>query len=338
MGLFPVSQPNPIEPMQANGEFYPAILLIEVWWVGKDQPVMMRAAGFVPNGYGDAWVRQCKTQEEFDKWRSHSLALIKRFNGRALDVTQWRPRQPEPIPTPVVDMESIANKIKKLLALSQSPNEAEAIAASQKAQELLTRHNLSMADLADSSQEDVERYELETFSKFVGWKSHLAAGVAKYNVCKCILSEIEGKSIVFIGRSSNCKVAALQYEYLASTIDRLAKEQEGDRSYKNAFRLGAADRISKRLEYLRIEQEEDGLESDDGNISAIVITSLHKRLEGEIDAFYKSYLKSNKITSRAVRGSSYSSRGGYAAGDRAGQSVSLNKQVGAGNQKQLGGR
>lgn len=65
-------------------------------------------------------------------------------------------------------MESIANKIKKLLALSQSPNEAEAIAASQKAQELLTRHNLSMADLADSSQEDVEQYEVSS-QRFLEW-------------------------------------------------------------------------------------------------------------------------------------------------------------------------
>lgn len=76
--------------MQVNGEFYPDLLLIEIWLVGKDQPVMMKAAGFVPNKYGD-WVRQCKTQEEFDKWRSHSIALIKKFNGCYLDVVQWQP-------------------------------------------------------------------------------------------------------------------------------------------------------------------------------------------------------------------------------------------------------
>ncbi|MEJ6485273.1 DUF2786 domain-containing protein [Nostoc punctiforme UO1] len=47
--------------------------------------------------------------------------------------------------TQVLELEKIADKIRNLFALSQSPNEAEASAAAAKAQEMLTRHNLSIA-------------------------------------------------------------------------------------------------------------------------------------------------------------------------------------------------
>lgn len=344
MGLFPVSQPNLIEPnliepMQANGRFYPAILLIEVWWVGTDQPVMMRAAGFVPNEYGDAWVRQCKTQEEFDKWRSHSLALIKRFNGHCQDNAQWRPRQPERSPTPVVDMESIANKIKKLLALSQSPNEAEAIAASQKAQELLTRYNLSMADLADSSQENVEQHEVSTQQKSDRWRESLIDGVAHANFCKFLTRTTRGKGSTYllIGRPSNCKVATLQYEYLCKTVERLANtaiNETGEKGFRNAFRVGCAQRIRQRLKETVREQCSQGVVSNDGNISAIVMRSLFERRQAEIKQYISTELGRVRYVNKST---SISSSSGYAAGDRAGQSVSLNKQVGAG-QKYLGGR
>ena len=51
--------------------------------------------------------------------------------------------------TQVLELEKIADKIRKLFALSQSSNEAEASAAAAKAQEMLTRHNLSIASLQD---------------------------------------------------------------------------------------------------------------------------------------------------------------------------------------------
>jgi Protein of unknown function (DUF2786) len=323
--------------MQANGKFYPTTLLIEVWWLGTDQPVMMKAAGFVPNEYGDAWVRQCKTQEEFDKWRSHSIALIKRFNGQAVDVAQWRPRQPEPTP---VDMESIANKIKKLLALSQSPNEAEAIAASKKAQELLTRHNLSMADLADSSQEDVEEYELSSQLKGDRWRESLIDGVADANFCEFLTRTTRGKgsTYILIGRPSNCKVAALQYEYLCKTVERLANEainETGEKGFRNAFRVGCARRIQVRLREAIKEQCSQGVVSNDGNISAIVMRSLFEQRQAEIKQYISSELGRVRYVNKST---SISSSSGYAAGDRAGQSVSLNKQVSCSSQRYLGGR
>lgn len=147
--------------MRVDGRLRSQELLIELEWGSKAAAIkaskMMAAAKFHFDGHF-TYSRQCETQTEYDEWRSHSINLVNGFGGYTATVGFVRP----PEPTPAVDMESIANKIKKLLALSQSPNEAEAIAASQKAQELLTRHNLSMADLADSSQEDVEQHEVSS--------------------------------------------------------------------------------------------------------------------------------------------------------------------------------
>ncbi|MCL6753140.1 DUF2786 domain-containing protein [Nostoc sp. CCCryo 231-06] len=58
--------------------------------------------------------------------------------------------------TQVLELEKIADKIRKLFALSQSPNEREASAAAAKAQEMLTRHNLSIASLQDWTPRPLE--------------------------------------------------------------------------------------------------------------------------------------------------------------------------------------
>ncbi len=52
--------------------------------------------------------------------------------------------------TPQIENEGIIRKIQRLLALGQSPNEAEANLAMAKAQELLAKHNLEAAMVKDA--------------------------------------------------------------------------------------------------------------------------------------------------------------------------------------------
>lgn len=322
--------------MRVNARLKPLQLLIELDWGSNAEALraakMMAAAKFQFDG-SFTYSRQCKTQSEYNEWGSHSINLVKELGG-------YTTIGDTPIVVVDVDMESIANKIKKLLALSQSPNEAEAIAASRKAQELLTRHNLSMADLADSSQEDVEQYEVSSQQKSDRWRESLIDGVADANFCEFLTRTTRGNGSTYllIGRPSNCKVAALQYEYLCKTVERLASEavnETGEKGFRNAFRVGCAKRIRQRLKETVREQCSQGVVSNDGNISAIVMRSLFEQRQSEI----KQYISSEIGRVRYVnKSSSVSSASGYAAGDRAGRQVSLNKQVGAGgNQKYLGG-
>lgn len=52
----------------------------------------------------------------------------------------------------------IKDRIQKLLALSVNPNENEAKAALLKAQELMAKHKLSMADFEAASESEVGQY------------------------------------------------------------------------------------------------------------------------------------------------------------------------------------
>ena len=297
----------------------------------------IRSKGFTLND--NSYVRKFETRELYKKWWHHCNELCTQSGGDMSPTDPPEPNQPQP----VIDMESIANKIKKLLALSQSPNEAEAIAASQKAQELLTQYNLSMADIADPQaiDEEVEQQTLFHLDSKREWVITLLDGVARANFCSIIMTTGRGYGTDYklIGRPSNIAVASLMYDYLSETVERLtrtAHNTSGERGFKNSFRLGCANRIYFRLMETIKEQCEQGIVSDNGvNCSAIAVTSLYEQRKAEVQIYEQNTY--GKIPAHKYR-NSVSSHEGYAAGDRAGQSVSLNKQVGAGGvQKYLGG-
>lgn len=73
--------------------------------------------------------------------------------------------------------QKLVERIKKLLALSESSNENEAAIAAQKAQELLVLHNLELSDLSESDNE-IKEVNIEESSKISNWKLSLADGVA----------------------------------------------------------------------------------------------------------------------------------------------------------------
>jgi hypothetical protein len=130
---------------------------------------------------------------------------------------------------------------------------------------------------------------------------------------------------MMLGRASNILSAKIQLEYLVGAVDRLASLEDGDRAYKNAFRLGCASRIATRILENMEKQKSQGIAaSGDGNpISAIIVRSLHEKLEAEVDAYAKANLNIKNRTSRP----SCSSYSGYFSGMAAGDGVSLNKQV-----------
>ncbi|WP_099066526.1 DUF2786 domain-containing protein [Nostoc linckia] len=240
---------------------------------------------------------------------------------------------PPPHTSPPPNLEKIGDKIKKLLALSQSPNEAEAAEAMSKAQELLTRYQLSMADLEDNSPEEVEQQVIEETGRSVSWKEILLNAVADANYCMPFIRRGATVKQMMLGRPSNISSAKIQLEYLVGAVDRLASLEDGDRAYKNSFRLGCASRISTRISELVEKQKSEGIAASGESkpISAIVVRSLYEKLEAELDAYAKANLKIKNRTSRP----SCRSYEGYFSGMAAGDKVSLNKQVGGEKQKYL---
>ncbi|MBE9054374.1 DUF2786 domain-containing protein [Nostocales cyanobacterium LEGE 11386] len=231
------------------------------------------------------------------------------------------------------DIEKVADKIKKLLSLSQSPNESEAFAAFSKAQEMLTRYNLTMADLADSTPQEIEEQIINESQRQSSWKGILLNAVCKanYSFAYRVKQKNRIKQIIF-GRPVNNESTRIQFEYLVQTVDRLAKQVDGDRTFKNAFKLGAAHRLYARILEGIEKQKREGVAACENSaaISAIVMRSLYEKLDAEL----KAYSEKLNLKSRNQR-FSCSSEDGFIAGQMAGDKVSLNKQIGGQGKRYL---
>ena len=76
-------------------------------------------------------------------------------------------------------MSAIEERIRKLLALADSPNENEAAAAAEKAQALMLRYGIEMAAVAASGGERLAVDEHVVDGKVDPWRRMLAAAVAR---------------------------------------------------------------------------------------------------------------------------------------------------------------
>jgi hypothetical protein len=161
----------------------------------------------------------------------------------------------------------IVDRIRKLLALSRSSNEHEAAAAAARAAELMAAHQLEAAMLAEDEQPSIDAHEIETTGQAVSWRGALASGIAySFGCCMFWRPRREGGKLsvqlMVVGRSGDVDGVRYMYLYLSREVDRLAnrawnqrhehaRQLESARSWKNAFRLGAAATIARRLRAAR---------------------------------------------------------------------------------------
>jgi ElaB/YqjD/DUF883 family membrane-anchored ribosome-binding protein len=267
-----------------------------------------------------------------DLWVAECYRLAAKFAKYKVEVIEYSAKTAQS-----QSSKNLIDKIKKLLALSASPNENEAASAAQKANELLSVHNLKMADLADDASccEEVEEFVLEETGKNVLWKSYLIKALAQANYCETFINQTRASiKRVLVGKPINILACQQMYDYLVETINRLCSEQtDTTRAYKNAFRLGCAERLYRRIIEAFEQQQEEGIPStsETDGMSAIVLNSLLERLEKENQYYLTcNYPDLRQVSSRTR----CSSTSGYNAGVQAGNSVSLNKQLG--NQRRLG--
>lgn len=161
--------------------------------------------------------------------------------------------------------EGILRKLRRLRSLAerQVGNEAEALAAAEKMQELLLKYNLGMEDLGD---EDRPQEATVDEIYFVGkqgmkWKQVLCNGIANMMFCKILICG-DNENIIFIGKPDNMKAAQelfemliLKGEHFASWAVLRKPQGQNARSYTNDFLLGFSHRVAlkcqQRLEYTR---------------------------------------------------------------------------------------
>ena len=113
----------------------------------------------------------------------------------------------------MTDKTMILTKIKKLFALAQSPNENEAVAAMNKAQELMREHDITMQAIEALAVECAETESVLKTRKLPKYTQRLLGIIMDAFGVKVIIC---GRKITILGHNSRAEIAQYAYE----TIER----------------------------------------------------------------------------------------------------------------------
>lgn len=148
----------------------------------------------------------------------------------------------------------ILRRIRSLLELAQSEvNEAEAIAAAMKAQELLAQYDIdeSEVDVTTKLTDEIGEEDIYDVTK-VGWDRNLAAVIAKDFRCEAIVS---GRGILkFIGFKRDIAVAFTTYKFLRAVAENLwtkrfkENKKNGVKGNKMSYMLGFVAGVKAKLD------------------------------------------------------------------------------------------
>lgn len=152
-------------------------------------------------------------------------------------------------------MSEIKDKIKKLLALAASANEAEAELAMQHAQTLMDKHRISMIELEDVAEKIIQdQIPLIEAGRIPGWKSQLCMTLCRFNNCKIVKYTNQGcgerlTRLMIFGKSSDIDHVRYLLAYIVTQLLRYANFAcigEGHK-YKDSWLIGAVQGVSTKM-------------------------------------------------------------------------------------------
>lgn len=145
------------------------------------------------------------------------------------------------------DIEDVKRRVKKLLALSKSPNENEAISALEKANALMKKYNLRTFGVNDYTKKSIK-----STKRPVIWRSVLANAVEKIYATYHYLQRDTGV-FVFIGEELDVFMATEMFIYLVKTVNRMTQQnirKNAKSKYRRSYREGLAFGLVQRMEEL----------------------------------------------------------------------------------------
>ncbi len=237
------------------------------------------------------------------------------------------------------ELDRIVDRVKKLLALTSSQNPHEAALAAAKAQELLFRHNLSLATVEAATEGGGNAaYVSDRFDSggWMHWRRRLLAAVARNNFCRGV-SYQGTRDVGIVGEPHNVTVVRHLYAFLVREVMRLAElgakterglDEEEARAWKRSFYLGAVRTVAQRL---ATQRQRDV--ASDSQAAALVV-----RKDEELDKAYKDHFPGTggddqeadvpPLPPRRDTGPSRPRRAdGYRAGVLAGRTIPLNLPI-----------
>lgn len=231
-------------------------------------------------------------------------------------------------------------KLRKLLALTESNNEHEALAAARRLHSLLAKHNMSMTDL-ERNEDNVGQESLTTVTR--PWKSLVAQSIARLYFCEFYMSRMRNTNKamhIFVGTEANRMFAMHIFQMVVGTVERESRREskklygKENSTFVNSFWTGAQIRIAERCNELIRSAKEGSLQDEDGSLLPVMLSTYEQssKLVTNWIADNVAGLKTKPTRTKAEDGA------GYAAGQSTGDKVQLSRALqGKNSTKLLGG-
>ena len=144
------------------------------------------------------------------------------------------------------------DRIRKLLALSESPYDAEASLALEKAQVLLIKQGLTISDLLEESK--VIELSISYGKHIQPWEERLLKCILSATFTEAIqVYDKNEQELIIIGREANVITAKILYEYLHETVKRKAEVFRDSIEDLESFRIGMVDSIRTKFKEKAIQ-------------------------------------------------------------------------------------
>lgn len=166
-------------------------------------------------------------------------------------------------------------KIRKLLALAESPNEHEAKAALLKAKKLMAEHKISELDIEDVEKKEVKNIltDITCSKRRNPWVVELSATIGKNYCCKSYRSHRWGEQtqrIGFIGLEDDIEICIAVFKYAVGCIlsgeKKLKKELNGYgysgdyiKAMRDSYGFGFVEGIESAFDEQKKKHQEWGL-------------------------------------------------------------------------------
>jgi hypothetical protein len=225
----------------------------------------------------------------------------------------------------VFETSSMLGKIKKLLALSNSPNENEAYAAAQKVQTLMANHGVEYADLKtveEGSELDeplVNEVIEATGLRVTSWKFSLLGAICRVNYCKCLGGGQYG--IRALGRKTHVEVCRSYYHYFVQVVETEAAHHRGKgKIFLNRFREAMVQEIEQRLQ----QQFQQTHQATSRSLNPTSTLSLASQYQIELETYIQLVYPCVKSGKRKY---CWAEASATQAGTQAGSKVQIAKQI-----------
>lgn len=214
--------------------------------------------------------------------------------------------------------ERILDKLRKILALTESPVEHEAAAAMATLQRLLTDHNLAMSDVETrtvTAKPQIREEGPDLGKAAFEWKLSLAEVMAEHYFCYALVNRHK-KGVKFVGRPDNVESCQMLYLWVIDQIKRIASseryvwmEENGEHMdplrWQLNFGMGVVSRFGVRLQTIREAQASKVTAmvlSHKSEISDYMEAEYGTRIDGRKtkaeEAWHKEYVERHAVKER----------------------------------------